>query len=525
MRMNQDKRKKQHFEWQLAAYSIMAAGFMAQSNEVEAQVLYTDLVEDIHKGDTSQYIFNINEDEYHDLLIFSAIHTNGKLVNIQLADSVEVLGSSYGLYFYPFALDLGYVIDGNNANWRDVDYGTMNWQSYNDYGNWIGVEDKFLAMKLIFNGKSYYGWGRMDIDENADSFFVKDYAFEFRPNVGIVTGEGYNSYGVTGLLATDMGNNSNATDMHIRFNKAKDESKVKEYRLILVNAMDTVQLTPNLAMNLLPDQYQKIDKTGNDFSFALASDAKDKNGESIKPGLYYKAYVLSVADGVNATDPILSTTQNFVILQTPSSPAGKPVVQDIADNNNGSDIQVDFSKAVDESKVKEYKVFIVKEAQAATFTVDVAKQCGPQKFVVVSKSGSDLTQVLDIALKDTDGDFIQEGISYKAFVLSVADGTVATQNILSEASDAFLLTHGMAVSEASEQVFRPYINTQVISLPKDFKIGQSRLQVMDMAGKVWINKELGEAEKEIPHNLAPGVYMIVLSSDDQKYVSKLVLNE
>ena len=519
------KNRKQSLDIQLAAYSVIAVGVMANPLASDAQVLYTDLYEDVQKTDTAEYIFDINEDKFHDLRVFSGFHDNGQFVNMQLGDSVEVLGNTYGYYFYPFALDQGASIDGNNPNWHDRDYGTMNWQSNNDYGNWIGVEDKYVGIKIILNGNSYFGWARLDVDVDAKKFIVKDYAFEFRSGHAIICGEALTTYGISELTAVDVADQGDPSDMQISFRKAIDETKVNEYRIILVKTTDTIQLSPALAMTLSSDYYTTVAKTGNDIMTTLPTNAKDKNGDLIKNGVYYKAYVLSVPDGVNATEPILSTNQKYVVLHVPSSEAGKPTALDISDHNNGSDVQVNFAMASDESKVSQYRIFVIKTEKVNSFTIDVAKACGPAKFINVDKTGSDIEKVLDASLKDTDGDLIKDNTNYHVYIMSIADGVFASKNVLSEPSDQFKLSSKVSILADKYNAFNPYNSDNKLVLSTDFLIPSgSQLQVFSVDGQLQLERKEISSNEEIPHSLSNGVYIMLLLTPDNQYYKKIVIS-
>ncbi|MBL6964178.1 MAG: T9SS type A sorting domain-containing protein [Bacteroidetes bacterium] len=518
------KNKKQSLELQIAAYSVIAAGIMAHPQNAKAQILYTDVHEDVVKGDTANFIFNINEDAYHDLMIFSGLHTNGKFINIQLADSVEVLGNTSGNYLYPFALDSGVLIDENDSNWHDRDYGTMNWQSAFNYGNWIGVEDKYLGVKLILSGQSYYGWIRLDVSTAADQFVVKDFAFEFSAGKGITTADAEKTYGITELMGYDKADDNKPSDMQISFKKAADETKIKEYRLILVNALDPQQLSPTMAMNLPATNFVKIDKTGNDISLDLPESTRDHKGDSIKIGVYYQPYVLSVPDSIHVTEPILSTNLRYVILHIPAAEAGKPTVEDISDHHNGSDIQVQFAKGADENKVDHYRIYVVKKAKADSFNLEVAQYCGPEKFTKVDKTGNDLVKILDASIQDTDGDLIKENTEYQVFVISLAEGINATLHVISKPSDIFTLTSKVSIPENLSNGFNPYNLNNTLILAGDFSIPEgSQLQVFSMDGRLQLSQYLNKYKSSLDHQLSSGVYMLLLITPDHYYYKKVLI--
>ena len=64
------------------------------------------------------------------------------------------------------------------------------------------VTDAFVGLSFPAGGNTYYGWVRVDVDNAAGSFVVKDWAYESNAGQGIVTGAGIvPEPGALGLLA------------------------------------------------------------------------------------------------------------------------------------------------------------------------------------------------------------------------------------------------------------------------------------------------------------------------------------
>ena len=133
-----------------------------------------------------------------------------------------------------------------------------------------------------------------------------------------------------------------------------------------------------------------------------------------------------------------------------SIPAGKmgsvaadPVVsviaQDIADNGNGADMRVTFNKVLDENKVDEYQIIVLKSQDTATFDLSSANAVTLANYTPVSPTGNNIAEVLASASADKDGDPVRNGVSYNVYVLTVADGTLANINALSLPSGAITL--------------------------------------------------------------------------------------
>lgn len=518
-----NKKKKKNLDAKLAMYSLTAIGVIAMSEDATSQIFYTDVHEDMQMGDTSSFIFDIDEDKFHDLMVFQAFSATAQMVMAQRAKDTEILGKSAGDYMYPLALDANFQLDTINNDWRIRDFGTMNFQGSGAYGYWQGVTDKYIGLKLKINGKPHFGWARLDVAKNAKSFIVKDYAFEFTPGKPIKTGEGMNTYAVTALSAESI---NNGTALKVKFNKALDESKISSYRVFFKSANDTNRFTPQLALNLSPSRYINITKTGNNPEFTVDGSKMDIQGFNLKSGTYYQVYVLSMPDGVNAVDPILSTNNKYYSFEVESSPAGKPQVKDIGNQGNGLDVEVQFNKAADELKVGFYKVIICKSAKAAAFTIEDAKKLNPARFMDVPKTGFDLKVVLTSTFEDADGEKIKNGIKYKALVLSVADGVKSSKNILASPSDEFELVNTSDINEYSDDNSLKFsINNTNIIIHSEKLFNTATVEIMSLNGKICDRKTFAQTSviELFESSLPSGIYLLMLNLDGKVYYKKIHL--
>jgi|GEM_PF-810079 len=514
--------KIKSFEKKLMAYSASALGIIASTQNADAQILYTDLHEDRQFGDTASFIFDLNYDNFHDLMIFQAFSANAQLILLQRAHDTEILGQSQGNYMYPLALSANYQLDTINKNWKIRDIGTMNFQGANAYGNWQGVTDKYVGIKIKIKGKPHFGWARLDVAQNAKSFIVKDYAFEFTPYKPIKTGEGMNTYGITAITG-ESANNGKA--IKIRFNKAFDESKVSSYRIFFKKETDTSQFTPQMALNLSPSRYIIRNKTGNNHEFFVDGTNVDISGNAMKSGVNYQVWVLSMPDGVIAVDPILSTNKKYFSFEDEAGPAGKPMASDIANNGNGLDVEVRFTKADDESKIAVYKVIVCKSDKAAALTVEDAKKLKPTRTTDVSKTGSDLTVVLTAAIEDSDGEKIKNNVKYKVVVVSVADGVKASKNKISQPSDEFELINTSGIKANDDQNFSIFQQSGKIKIVLNKSIGNSYFELISQQGQIVLKKQFNESENiEFETNDLPeGVYFFRIRNDHNLFSGKLLL--
>lgn len=244
---------------------------------------------------------------------------------------------------------------------------------------------------------------------------------------------------IANLEVVDQGNESNGQDLLVSFSKAADEGKVGSYRIIVVQAAQVGNFALATAEGLAADRFTSVAKNGSDISTTLGSNAKDSDGAGITNGVAYRIFVLVVGDGTRVQENMLSEASNAVTLSVVTDPVSNLTVSDNADNGDGRDLQVVFNRAPDEAKISEYRVLVVKSAQADGFDLAAANGVTSSRYMAVAKVGRNVSISLGTNATDTDGDVIQNGVGYRAFVLTVADGTIVNQNALAGPSAVLTL--------------------------------------------------------------------------------------
>ena len=245
----------------------------------------------------------------------------------------------------------------------------------------------------------------------------------------------------TNLVASDVSSNSNGTDLQISFNKATDESTINEYRAIVVKSSDALNFNLDSAHLAISNSYYlPIAKTGSNITTIFTSNSVDANGDTLGIGVEYNVFIVSANDGVNATIDIISTPSNAIVLNTEASIATNLVASDVANNGNGTDLQISFNKGADESTIDSYAVMIVKNSNAASFSLNDALAVSASNYLPVAKTGSNISAIFGTSDLDVDGDVIAQGVAYKLFVLSIKNNTTSNISSLSSASNTITLS-------------------------------------------------------------------------------------
>ncbi|GIP24258.1 copper amine oxidase N-terminal domain-containing protein [Paenibacillus sp. J22TS3] len=257
---------------------------------------------------------------------------------------------------------------------------------------------------------------------------------------------------VTGVSASDVGNNNNGSDLKVTFNRVSDESTIAHYRVYVVN--NAYAGSFRLSDAVANSYYNVVSKTGYNLSQVLSASTRDTNGNLIQNGVAYRIFVLSVGGGYYSGSNALSAASSVITLTNTGSVGAVSNVSaaDIKDNGDGRDLRVTFDRAADESGISEYRIYVVKDQYAGNFTKSEA--VASSYYTSVAKTGGAVTKDLTSGTKDTDGNTIRNGMKYRVFVLSVGSGASA----LSPGSAPITLADNSRVAPATGVTGEMYLD-------------------------------------------------------------------
>jgi hypothetical protein len=362
------------------------------------------------------------------------------------------------------------------------------------------------------------------------SVTIKDFAYQSTPNTLIKAGDTLSVAPVntasiaSSVVATDIADNNNGSDMKIAFLKATNENTIDKYRIMVVKATNASTFNINSANNVVAANYKEITPNGNNIIDTLSATAKDVNGDPIANGVAYKVFIYSKADGTNATVSSLSQPSNTITLQSiAANKATSVVASDVGNNNNASDMKVIFNKATNENTLSEYRIMIVKLADAAAFDIAKANAVTIANCQKVTPNGSNYSIVLASGTKDVDGNAIANLVDYKVFIFSKADGTNATVNSLSQASNTIKLIDDTGIEEfdkANINLFpNPVSDFMTIEMPTT---GRYNIQIIDINGKVVFEKRFeGLSTKISVSDFVNGNYIVNII-DNKNTISRTI---
>lgn len=394
------------------------------------------------------------------------LDTEGHIINPILPGTSKTTGT--------ITLKGTYQLDLNTVN---VVNGKKKHKTYNFY-----VDNTAAVSDPVASG---------DISVSSDNNTVKVENVKYGSTIKVYSSSGSllgsaTNYGASGPVSVTIagGIPSNETSIYVTITESgKQESNRTQYAL---------KLSPSIK-SISPTVFNEVDDTGvvkgtvsgtstNTIAVEIQNGTVDDSITSkvtvsvgtLPTGLTYKAVKLDnthigiVIEGTASPSEKTDSISNLVftidksaispttggtsadIQTTPitinfnSAPAavdGNSIVaSDIGNNGNGSDLQVQFSKSSDESmKVGSYRIFVVKHGK--TFDLAAANAVSTANYTAVTKTGQNIKVTLSATAKDTDGEVIKNATAYDIYVLSVADGTNANLNALSDPALDFKLTN------------------------------------------------------------------------------------
>lgn len=441
-----DKDYKNKLKSRMLTYGSMATAIGASSN-VSAAVVYTDIVPDHVGGGNSQYMLDVNNDGTNDFAFngyswfYSGYYGTYQSNSFRLQPLAGSNGWQQGGYYGgPGVLSSSNMISAGQS--FGTYSGALNYSwGYGCYGGWCSQTDKFIGLRFNIGGNTHYGWVRLDVSGN--SWVIKDYAYEDTPNTPIMAGNVGVPTASTALnvIGMDIADNNNGLDLEVSFDAGVDETTIDEYRILVVKAANAGGFDTTLAKAVPMANYTMVTPNASPtYTQALGAGANDVDGDPIENFVDYHVFVLSMADGVNATHVSLSQPSPMVTLYAPLDPATNVMGMDIDENSNGSDVQVTWDAISNEGGLQEYRVLIVKAANAGSFDLTAANGAVAGMYMPQAPQGlTNYSLNLVSFSNDVDGDPITIATDYVAFVMTKSTNPLIGDN-LSAGSPTFMLT-------------------------------------------------------------------------------------
>lgn len=257
---------------------------------------------------------------------------------------------------------------------------------------------------------------------------------------------------VSNLSVRDVNDNGDGRDLEVSFSKSSTESYVDHYRVMVVKASKSFNLSS--ALKVSSSNYTVVSTSASNRTVTLSQNSRDVDGDYIRNDQPYVVYVLTKGKGSYSN--VLSTSSSKITLTNLSAVTAVTNVKisDINDFGDGRDVSVSFTRPQSDNNISNYRVFIVKTKDANNFSLTNANNLSNYYYTTVDKTGSNdstLTRTLSSSTRDISGDYIKNGVPYTAFVLSVSN-TNLDSNKLSSASSSVTLNPNKVSTPVITQV-------------------------------------------------------------------------
>jgi hypothetical protein len=334
--------------------------------------------------------------------------------------------------------------------------------------------------------------------------------------------------GATGVSAYDFADGNNAGDIYASFQKSTDDQWLTEYRAMLVKQSSISSMDLTVALAVPPTSYHSITPTGNDIEFAFPFGMLDSDGDAPVSGVDYRVVVMNLGDFSQGYLDALSTASNQVSLLESAEATTNLLASDGGDTQTGQDLQLSFEMVSDESRVLNYGLIVVKEENAATFSIHDAKSLPNVYMEILPPLGNDINFEFNSFSTDNQGDIIVENVSYTLFVLTMA--TDDYSDALSAPSNTITLGEDVGISETA-----PFQNVQLFPNPTNgsFNLAIDVLKNKDITISITnatgqeiyfekLDQSVGSILKEIDLNQpTKGIYHVNLTSGSSKLTKSI----
>jgi hypothetical protein len=188
----------------LKAYSI-TAGSLTAAVAAQGQIIHTDVIPDLVIDSGAVYALDVNNDATAEFSLYATTYTDSasggiygySILQVEPPAANAVLGNLFAsTYPLPSALNAGDSIRPGATDWKDgsVNSGLQYLAVVTPppgpaYGNWPGINDKYIGMRFVVGAQTHYGWARLSVSADGSAITIKEYAYNSTPGAGITAGQ------------------------------------------------------------------------------------------------------------------------------------------------------------------------------------------------------------------------------------------------------------------------------------------------------------------------------------------------
>ncbi len=199
------------------------------------------------------------------------------------------------------------------------------------------------------------------------------------------------------------------------------------------------------------------------------------------------------------------------------------ILKDVSETSTSNDLQLSFNKAVDETFVSEYRVFLHRIPDAIYNSLDALLALPADRYISIIPDGTNHVINFNATTLDTDGNLIASNSTYEARVVSIPDGiqtSIANVSIVSNKEEIMLRSTGEA------QNIKLYKNG-TSGTTSDFKVTfmKPANEYGISAYRVYISKFGTDLNYDTLYNLDENYFVEIASTNELNYEIQFPTNK
>jgi hypothetical protein len=171
------------------ALGLLALTLLLANGEAHAAIHYYFGDISVDSGYDQPLDLNFENDDYDDVVLENYVYSGVNYQGLRIPYSPgKVVGFSSAGVQYVTALTAGAAI--SSATLGSSYYGALAYGTVYPSAQFASVEDAFIGLAFPIGPTNlYYAWMRVSVDNAAGTLYVKDWAFQDQPGVGITAGD------------------------------------------------------------------------------------------------------------------------------------------------------------------------------------------------------------------------------------------------------------------------------------------------------------------------------------------------
>lgn len=516
--------KTKNYKHKLTSYSALALGVILTESS-SAQTIYTDIDPDSILQYTGEFMmFDFNDDGINDLEL-QAFY--GSYVSVTSYSTSIFFTNQVALIPQP-GCEIACNLVGDPKLFeaeREIHDETSFFQFTSAEGIIISISDyepNFIGFKVTTGTETHLGWLRLL--NTPDGVELKDYAYELTDAAPIITHSPNTPYIVQNVIAADIGDAHNITDIQVSFDVPDDESNISSYR-IFIEPWTSFNLY--MLNNSEPNKYTEVFPDGTNKIVPINVGQLDLWDNEIIESDFLYVYVESVSN-IKPEESVVTDFPSVFMYGFKVDTVSIVSVYQVP----GPNFEVQFVSPEDISGIINYFTYITPYDELPIidslfyFTNDNRHVFNSWEVPGEEWDPATLYTTTVIPL-DVNGNELVFGVAYGVCVQShtLFDNYSEYRYEAITCSGPITLvdpTAGINNSEIQNVLISVTNNTLQIDLSSDI-IFPATIQIINAEGQIVFVESVSQNANSFLLDIKAGVYIVIVKTDNSKYVKKFIL--